>query len=280
MDYTKHHNGHFSYLKSALIYICSFLILTGLNIQTTGCSESNPDKIHFEPEWESLKQYKCPEWFRDAKFGIYVTWGVYSVPAYGCWYGRKMHETNQPQYAYHIENYSHPSEFGYIDFIPLWKAENFDPDDWLTMFKNAGARYFTPIATFHDGFDLWDSPHPYNAVNMGPKKNLLKMMQEATYRHGLHWGFTTHLARNYNFFQVGYGSDKVGSKKGIPYIADNPANVEFYHPNHGDTNRKYPKNPSESWKNSWSSRLIDLIDRINPICYIWMGPFPLILMTD
>jgi alpha-L-fucosidase len=267
-------NGYSLFLKLifVMVYLASFL--TELNAQTGNSDKKLPTQIHFEPEWKSLEQYKCPEWFRDAKLGIYVTWGIYSVPAYGCWYGRKMYENNQPQYAYHVEHYGHPSEFGYIDFIPLWRAENFNPDNWLTMFKDVGARYFTPIATFHDGFDLWDSPHPFNAVKMGPKKNLLKMMQEATYRHGLRWGFTTHLARNYNFFQPGYGSDNNGPKKGIPYIADSPANIKFYHPNHGDTNPKYPKNPSESWKKSWSSRLIDLIDRYKPDLLYFDGAVP------
>lgn len=228
----------------------------------------------FEPTWDSLRQYSCPEWFRDAKFGIYVHWGVYSVPAQGCWYGRNMYETNRPQYQYHINNWGHPSEFGYKDFIPMWKAENFDPDAWLTLFKEAGARFFTPCASHHDGFDLWDSPHKYNAVNMGPKKNLLKMLMDATLKHGLRWGVTTHLARNYNFFQPGYGADQKGPKKGIPYIQDTPENREFYHPNHGDINPKYPRSPSEAWKESWSQRVKDLIDRYNPDLLYFDGAVP------
>ena len=228
----------------------------------------------FEPTWDSLLQYSCPDWFQDAKFGIYVHWGVYSVPAQGCWYGRNMYDKDLPQFQYHLENWGHPSEFGYKDFIPLWKAENFDPDAWLTLFKEAGARFFTPCASHHDGFDLWDSPHKYNAVKMGPKKNLLKMLMDTTLKHGLRWGVTTHLARNYNFFQTGYGSDSEGPKKGIPYIQDTPENREYYHPHHGDLNRKYPQNPSESWKKSWTKRVKDLIDRYQPDLLYFDGAVP------
>ncbi len=273
-----------------LKYFCKILPLTLIFYLFADCRDQEINPIEpedqrspateteqataFEPTWESLKRYECPEWFRDAKFGIFVTWGVFSVPAQGCWYGRRMYEENRPEYRHHVENWGHPSEFGYRDFIPLWKAERFDPDAWLTLFKEAGARYFTPCATFHDGIDLWDSPHGYNTVKMGPQKNLIKMMMEATRRHGLRWGVTTHLARNYNFFQPGYGADTQGPVKDIPYIKDIPENHDFYHPNHGDTNPKYPKKPSEAWKKSWSVRITDLIDRYTPDLLYFDGAVP------
>ncbi len=252
----------------------SVMLLAMMAILSTGYCSSRESAPIFEPEWESLQQYVCPDWFRDAKFGIYVTWGVYSVAGGGCWYGRRMYEEGRSEYQTHLENWGHPSEFGYRDFIPLWKAEKFDPDAWLRLFQEAGVRYFTPIATFHDGFDIWDSPHSFNAVNMGPKKNLLKMLRDATLSHGLRWGVNTHLARNYNFFQPGYGADMLGSKKGIPYLKDVPENHTFYHPKHGDTNPKYPVNPSEAWKESWSSRLQDLIDRYAPDVLYFDGAIP------
>jgi alpha-L-fucosidase len=185
-----------------------------------------------------------------------------------------MYEENRPEYEYHVREWGHPSEFGYRDFIPLWRAENFDPDAWLTLFQEAGARFFTPCAVHHDGFDLWDSPHPYNSVDMGPRKNIIRLLMEATRRKGLRWGFTTHLARNYNFFQPGYGADSDGPWKGIPYIADTPENRGFYHPHHGDVNPKYPVNPSEAWKRSWSGRLKDLIDRYEPDFLYFDGAVP------
>ena len=252
---------------TALLFLCCLVAISDDSIDG-----AKTDR--FEPTWDSLIDYRCPDWFRDAKFGIYVTWGVYSVPEAGCWYGRRMYNEDRPEYRKHLKDWGHPSEFGYRDFIPLWKAERFDVDAWLTLFKEAGAWYFTPIASFHDGFDLWDSPHPFNSVRMGPKKNLLKIMMEATLRHGLRWGINTHLARNYNFFQPGYGADKQGPKKGIPYIRDIGENHAFYHPNHGDINPKYPVNPSEAWKKSWSTRLADLINRYQPDILYFDGAVP------
>ncbi len=254
--------------RTKIIFLALVFVLS-----SGGCN-SQEKALFFEAEWESLQQYECPEWFRDAKFGIFVTWGVYSVPGQGCWYGRNMYEEGRPEYLAHVKNWGHPSEFGYRDFIPLWKAERFDPGAWLSLFKEAGARYFSPIASFHDGFDIWDSSHPYNSIDMGPRKNLLKMMRDATLAQGLRWGVNTHLARNYNFFQVGYNADTQGPKKGIPYLKDIPENQTFYHPNHGDTNRKYPINPSASWKESWSARLRDLIDRYSPDFLYFDGAVP------
>ncbi len=236
---------------SLMICVVLGLIITG----PIGAAEK------FEPTWDSLKQYECPEWFRDAKLGIYVHWGIYSVPERGEWYGRNLYTPTRGEYRHHVETYGHPSEFEYRDFIPKWKAEKFDADKWLSMFKDAGAQYFTPCAVHHDGFDLWDSKHhKYNSVQMGPKQDLIGKMRDATKKAGLRWGVTTHLARNYNWFQPAYGSDPDGPKKGIPYTKETPENTEFYHENHGDLGAKYPKNPSEKWKQSWTDRLRDLID--------------------
>jgi alpha-L-fucosidase len=96
----------------------------------------------FEPTVESLKMYKCPEWFRDAKFGIYLHWGVYSVAEHGEWYPRNMYIEGSQAYKHHIKTYGHPSKFGYKDFIPMWRAENFDPHRLVALFKREGAKYF------------------------------------------------------------------------------------------------------------------------------------------
>jgi len=231
--------------------------------EPTGLSTADPAGTEgiFKPTWESLEQYKCPEWFRDAKLGIYVHWGVYSVAERGEWYGRNMYTPTRGEYRHHCETYGHPSEFEYRDFIPMWKTEKFDADAWLAMFKDAGARYFTPCAVHHDGFDLWDSRHnKYNSVRMGPKKDLIGLMRDASKQAGLRWGVTTHLARNYNWFQTAYNSDPDGPKKGVPYVKETPGNIEFYHENHGDQNAKYPKRPTEKWKKAWTDRVTDLID--------------------
>jgi alpha-L-fucosidase len=215
----------------------------------------------FKPTIESLKGYKCPEWFRDAKFGIYLHWGVYSVAERGEWYARQMYLEGRGEYKHHIETYGHPSKFGYKDFIPMWKAENFDPDRLVELFKRVGAKYFTPCAVHHDNFDLWNSKHhKWNSVNMGPKKDITGMWRKAALKHGLRFGCTTHLARSYSWFQVNKGADKKGPYKGVPYDGANPKYRDFYHDPNADTNRKHPKNPPEHWRRNWALRMKDLID--------------------
>ncbi len=231
--------------------------------------------VEFEPNAESMKQYKCPEWFRDAKFGIYVHWGVYSVAERGEWYGRRMYEENDRVYAHHVKTYGHPSEFGYKDFIPMWKAENFDPDAWLTLFKEAGARYFTPCAVHHDGFDLWNSKHhPYNAANMGPKKDLLGMMRKVALEHGLRFGVTSHLARSYCWLQTSHGADSRGPKKGVPYDGNLKEYEGLYHETHGDTAMRYPAVSPAAWKQAWKLRMTDLVDNYKPDLVYLDGAIP------
>jgi alpha-L-fucosidase len=215
----------------------------------------------FKPTVESLQNYKCAEWFRDAKFGIYLHWGVYSVPARAEWYARQMYIEGDSVYKHHVETYGHPSKFGYKDFIPMWKAERFDPDRLVALFKRAGAKYFTPCAVHHDNFDLWNSKyHEWNSVNMGPKKDITGMWRDAALKHGLRFGVTTHLARSYSWFQVNKGADKSGPYAGVPYDGADPNYGDFYHDPNEDTNRKHPRNPPEHWRKSWARRIKDLID--------------------
>ncbi|OQD43334.1 hypothetical protein BUL40_05735 [Croceivirga radicis] len=219
----------------------------------------------YTPNLTSLQQYECPEWFSDAKFGIYVHWGVYSVPEYGEWYAREMYMEGHEVYNYHLENYGHPSEFGYKDFIPMWKAEKFDPDAWLELFKAAGAKYFTPCAVHHDGFELWNSKYtPYNAVNMGPKKDLLGMMRKAANKYGLRFGVTTHMARSISWMQTSHRSDTIGPYKDIPYDGNKPEFQDLYHIPYGDDNRADTENPPLMWRNYWLLRMKDLTENYSP----------------
>ena len=230
----------------------------------------------FKPTIQSLLQYECPEWFRDAKFGIYIHWGVYSVAEQGEWYGRRMYEETRPEYAHHVKTYGHPSEFGYMDFIPRWKAEKFDADAMVALFKDAGARYFSPCAVHHDGFDLWNSKHnKWNSVEMGPKKDLIGMFREASLKHGLHFGVTTHLARSYSWLQTSHGADSEGPLKGVPYDGVDPAYQDFYHETHGDSNSRDTLNAPKHWRDAWFNRLKDLIDQHHPeLVYLDSGiPF-------
>ncbi len=249
-------------LLAGLIILVTF---SSCSPETTNGEEIS-GKLQFEATVESLQQYECPDWFRDAKFGIYMHWGVYSVAEMGEWYARNLYIEGTPDYEHHLKTYGHPSEFGYKDFIPLWKAENFDPDALVGLFKQAGAKYFAPCAVHHDNFDLWDSKYQrFNAANMGPKKDLIGMWKEATLKHGLKFGVTTHLSRSVSWMNVSKGADTEGPYKGVPYDGNDPDYAELYHPvPYGDTHRRAPFNAPKEWRELWAKRVKDLIDNYQP----------------
>ena len=140
----------------------------------------------FQPSVESLKTYQTPAWFRDAKFGIWAHWGPQAVPRSGDWYARFMYVPGHPHYAHHVKHYGHPSEFGYKDIIPLWKAEKFDPEALMDRYVAAGAKYFVSMGVHHDNFDLWNSRHHrWNAVAMGPKRDIVGAWRDAARRADL-----------------------------------------------------------------------------------------------
>ncbi len=250
-----------------------YIFLTGLFfVLITSCTEQKKKQEikettiqTFEPTIKSLQNYECPEWFRDAKLGIYMHWGAYSVAEQGEWYARKLYMEDKKEYKYHLENYGHPSEFGYKDFIPMWKAENFNPDKLVGLFKKAGAKYFTPCAVHHDNFDLWNSKHQkWNAVNMGPKKDIVGMWREATLKQGLRFGVTTHVSRSYSWMNTANFSDTKGPKKGVPYDGAQGLGQGLYPPKHDDTYNRAPYNPPKEWRDLWKKRMIDLIDNYHP----------------
>ena len=148
----------------------------------------------FTPDAASLSTYTAPDWFRDAKFGIWSHWGPQSVPRAGDWYARNMYIYGTPQYEHHLKHYGHPSKAGYKDIIPLWKAEKFDPEALMALYKQAGARYFVSMGVHHDNFDLWDSKHHrWNAVKMGPKRDIVGAWRDAASHAGLRFGVSEHL---------------------------------------------------------------------------------------
>lgn len=229
----------------------------------------------FEPTWDSLKKFRCPDWFRDAKFGIWSHWGPQCVPERGDWYARNMYIEGSPQYRTHVQVYGHPSEFGYKDIIPLWKAEKFEPDRLMERYKQAGAKYFVSMGVHHDNFDLWDSKHhKWNAVNMGPKKDIVGLWAAAARKQGLRFGVSEHLERSYSWFNVNKGADKQGPKAGVPYDGNDPKYADFYFPPHNDTRMVYPANPPESWKKNWFDRIQDLVDRYQPDLLYTDGAVP------
>ena len=160
----------------------------------------------FQPDWKEIAQhYHFPQWFRDGKFGIFIHWGVYSVPAFGSeWYSRNMYIKDSREYKHHIETYGPHTEFGYKDFIPMFKGEKFDADEWAQLFKEAGAKYVIPVAEHHDGFAMYDSDlNEWNAVKMGPKKDIIGLLKTAVEKQGLVFGVSSHRAENAWFFNGG-----------------------------------------------------------------------------
>ena len=131
-------------------------------------------KGKFAPNWDSLKQYQVPEWFRDAKFGIWAHWGPQCQPEDGDWYARAMYQTGSGQYRFHTNHYGSPKDFGFKDVIHEWKAEKWDPEKLMALYERAGAQYFFALANHHDNFDNWDSKYqPWNSVALGPQKDLI-----------------------------------------------------------------------------------------------------------
>lgn len=175
----------------------------------------------FLPFWESLKAYRCPDWFRDAKFGIWAHWSPQCVPEQGDWYARNMYIQGQPQYEYHVKTYGHPSQFGYKDICHLWKAEKWDPQNLINLYKRAGAEYLVALATHHDNFDCWNSKHqPWNCVNVGPNRDIVgtwaKIARFNDLRFGVSYHGTPHRVWD-EFLPVRYKSDSTGPLAGVPY---------------------------------------------------------------
>ncbi len=185
------------------------------------CTEKHETMLAgpFEPTWESLSQYEeAPEWFQDAKFGIWAHWGPQCQPEQGDWYARFMYDEGSRQYNWHVENYGHPSEFGFKDVINLWKADKWEPDQLMALYKRVGAKYFFTLGNHHDNFDLWDSKYqPWNAVNMGPKKDIVGGWEKAARAQGMYFGVSIHSAHTWTWMETAQRADKEGPKAGIPY---------------------------------------------------------------
>jgi len=175
----------------------------------------------FKPTWDSLKEgYKAPDWFRDAKFGIWAHWSAQCQPEAGDWYARQMYIQGNAQYNIHVQKYGHPSEFGFMEIDNLWKAEKWDPHALVDRYKKAGAKYFVALANHHDNFDNFDSTHhEWNSVRVGPKKDLIKGWADAARNAGLRFGVTNHSAHSWHWFQTAYGYDATGDKAGVRYDA-------------------------------------------------------------
>ena len=228
----------------------------------------------FRADWESLQNYKVPDWYKDAKFGIFIHWGVYSVPAFGSeWYPREMYMQGSDAYKHHIAVYGTHDKFGYKDFIPQFKAEKFDPAAWARLFKEAGAKYVVPVFEHHDGFAMYDCGlSDWTAAKMGPQRDLLGDLAKAVRVEGLYLGASSHRVEH-NFFLEG--------GRTIRSDVNDPQYAAFYGPAHKwlENRQGTPLSNdytfvSQAWTHDWLARSAEVVEKYQPdIMYFdwWIG---------
>jgi len=214
----------------------------------------------FAATWDSLRNYHVPAWYQDAKFGIFIHWGVYSVPAFGNeWYPREMYQMDTREYKHHIDTYGPHTKFGYKDFIPQLGAERFDAKQWAALFKKSGARFVVPVAEHHDGFAMYDcSFSEWTASKMGPKLDIIGKLSDAVRAQDMTFGLSSHRAEHFWFFDGGMQFDS---------DVKDAANAGLYGPaqphpdNHHDVNNKPP---TREFMDDWLVRTCELVDKYQP----------------
>jgi len=224
----------------------------------------------FKPSLDSFKQYQCPEWFRDAKFGIWSHWGPDSIPGFNN-YARDMWRQGSNEYKWQLEHFGHPSKFGYKDVIESWKAEQFDPDALVAKYKAAGAKYIVALATHHDNFDCFDSAyHEWNSVQKGPHKDIVALWRAAALKAGLRFGVSSHAdERGWNYMYGARLADTTGPLAGVPYQGANPAYATLY-----NAPQSAKDKPPEAWTHKWFQRHMDLVDKYHPDLLYFDGGIP------
>lgn len=238
----------------------------------------------FEPTFESLLQYECPAWFRDAKFGIWSHWGPQSVPMYGDWYARHMYVQGHPQYLYHIRHYGHPAKVGYKDICALWRAERFEPQELMALYRKAGARYFVGQAMHHDHFFNYPSRlNRFNAMEVGPHKDICGLWKGAAEAQGLPFGLTEHLGATFSWWRTNKWCDTEGPYAGVPYDGNDPAYRDFYLDNYehvvpgenrADTAARPWYTPNPRFRQYWQEVITEVIDRYQPDLLYSDGALP------
>ena len=221
----------------------------------------------YEATWDSLSQYEIPQWYQDAKFGIFIHWGPYCVPAFGNeWYPRRMYLQDDPAYAHHRETWGDHKDFGYKDFIPMLTAEKFDAAEWAQLFKDAGARFVMPVAEHHDGFPMYDSDlTDFCASKMGPKRDICGELAQAVREQDMVFAVSSHRAEHWWFFDGG---------RAFPSDVNDPANEGLYGPavpaSKDKTDRAAWKNkdwtprPDAKFLEDWLARCCELVDKYQP----------------
>jgi alpha-L-fucosidase len=224
----------------------------------------------FQPDWQSLSSYQVPEWYKDAKFGIFIHWGVYSVPAFGSeWYPRQMYKAGTEENKHQIATYGPLTKFGYKDFIPMFKAEHYDPQAWARLFKAAGAKYVVPVFEHHDGFAMYDSDlSDWTAAKMGPKRDLVGDLAKAVRAEGLHLGASSHRIEHDWFMDGGRELDS---------DVNDPKYAAFYGPAQKQV-QDQQDNLAQDWTyvdpayaEDWVARSAEIVQKYHPelIFYDW-----------
>jgi alpha-L-fucosidase len=235
----------------------------------------------FQPTWESLFSYRVPDWYRDAKFGIWAHWGPQCQPEMGDWYAQRMYQEKNAAYKFHVEKYGHPSKFGFKDVIHEWKADKWEPQKLIALYKRAGAKYFAAMANHHDNFDMYDSKYqPWNSVAIGPKKDIVGGWAKAARAAGLRLAVSCHGDRAWSWYQDAQRADTNGPLAGVPYDGritkgdgtglwweglDPQDLYAQYHPI-GKYNWQQSGNPplDKAYVEKFFNRTIDLLDKYQP----------------
>ncbi len=222
----------------------------------------------YKADWKSLCNHKTPEWYHGAKLGIFIHWGIYSVPAFGNeWYSRNMYDKSKREFKHHVKTYGNHKDFGYKDFIPMFKAEKFSADNWIALFKQSGAKYIMPVAEHHDGFAMYNSElNRWNSVNMGPCRDVAGEIKQACEKEGLVYCASSHRAEHYFFMNMG---------RTIDSDVNDAEYEDFYGPAHHSkafhSNAMFEtagnvraESPTEEFLEDWLARTCELIDKYRP----------------
>lgn len=211
----------------------------------------------FSASWDSLEAYTVPEWYQNDKFGIFIHWGVYCVPGFGNeWYPRNMYLPGSPVFEHHVATYGPQDKFGYKDFIPMFKAEQYDPQAWAKLFKEAGARFIMPVAEHHDGFQMYDSAlSRWNAAQMGPKRDLIGDLAKAVRDEGLIFAVSSHRAEHWFFMEGG---------RQFPSDVNDPAYADFYGPAQPRRDNYVHGGPDQAYLEDWLLRCCEIVDNYQP----------------
>ena len=214
----------------------------------------------YKPDWLSFTDYEAPKWFRNAKFGIFIHWGLFSVPAFrNEWYSRNMYIQSMEEWQHHRDTFGEHTKFGYKDFIPMFTAPKFDPKAWAKLFKKAGARYVMPVAEHHDGFQMYDSEiSDWTVKKMAMKRDVLGELKEAIQDEDMIFCESNHRVEHAFFF--GHGKDFDSDVKDPMKLGD------FYYPSmpEPDNQDLYSPAPPQDFLEDWLARNCELVEKYRP----------------